>query len=102
LGHKRLVIFHRTKYNEGSVFIKSNVRACITYIAGRLITGKSSSSVYDFGQAKYINFGGSLDLQRVNVYDYDQGCHISGYFSGKVNGNSISFYDYGESTYFSI
>ena len=58
--------------------MKDNPRAIIAYIAGRLISKTDKSSVYDYYQSKYILINGSLDTNRVNVYDYDEKCHLTG------------------------
>lgn len=97
--------------------MKDNPRAVIAYIAGRLINKISKSAVYDYYQSRYISVNESIESNRVNVYDYDESCHITGYGNNgifnlyhygnshhinlKIDGNSFTGYDYGSSCHFS-
>ena len=73
--------------------MKPNVRACVAYVAGRLISKKSASSVYDYSQSKHVSVDGTVQTSNVDVDDYDRGCH----FGGSGNGKSFDLYDYGDS-----
>jgi hypothetical protein len=57
-----------------------------------LISGRRTSTVYDYASGQYFNIGGSISAQRVNVYDYQRGVHIGGH----GNGARFSLYDYGD------
>lgn len=93
--------------------MNNNTRACIALIAVGLISGKKSSSVYDYSQSKHISISGNVDGNNVNIYDHDRSCHVTGtpgnlYDHGnsahiqlKINGNQISGYDYDSSSHFS-
>ena len=93
--------------------MKSHVRRAIAYIAGRVISGNPSSSIYDYGTSQYTSMSGSVDESHVSVYDYDKSCHISGSLSSlyhygesqhvslKLDGTKFSGYDYGTSSHFS-
>ena len=90
-----------------------NTRACIAYVAGKLISGSGSSSVYDYSRSRHISISGSVDASHVGVYDHDRGCHFSGslpnlydygrsaHISLNINGNQFSGYDHGDSHHFS-
>lgn len=78
--------------------MKPNPRACIAYIAGCLIANKKSSHVYDYFQSKYISIGGDIDRQTVNVFDYEQGC----YLSGEGNDGRYSLFHYGDGNYIDL
>lgn len=90
-----------------------NTRACVAFVAAKLISGGGSSSVYDYSQSRHISIGGSVDQDQVAVYDYDRGCHFSGtppglydygrgvHVSLNINGNQFSGYDYGDGHHFS-
>lgn len=96
--------------------MKQNSRASIAYIAARIISHKRASSVYDYSLSRHLSIDGSID-NNINVYDYVQGCHISGsgisgnydlYHYGdkhhinlKINGNEFEGYDYGSSCHYS-
>ena len=41
--------------------MNKETRVTIAYIAGNLISNKQSSSIYDYGQAKYINISGEIN-----------------------------------------
>src|SRR2546425_12638848 len=72
--------------------MKSNLRACVAFIAGCITSGKRSSSVYDYSRGGYINISGSVDRRGVQIFDHDQGCH----FSGSGNGKQYSLHHYGD------
>lgn len=88
-------------------------RACVAYVAGRVISGSGGSHVYDYSQSKHISIGGSINGNSVGVYDYDRGCHFSGtlpqlydygtsaHVSIQVNGTQLTGYDYGSGHHFS-
>ncbi len=88
-------------------------RRALAYIAGKLASGSSTSSVYDYAASQYFSIGGTVTPQRVSIYDYSLGCYItgtlpslyhygnSGYLSLKMNGEQFSGYDYHTGSYFS-
>jgi len=89
----------------------------VAYVAGRLVSGKESSSVYDFAEKDYTSLGGSISPSSVNVFDYTHNCNFSGggdghalvlfhfgvsnYVSLKVQGDRFSSYDYDSASRFS-
>lgn len=73
--------------------MNESVRRSVAYIAGRAITGRRASSIYDYSSSKYVNFSGEVSDQRVSVYDFDASCHISG---SKAR-DRFSLYHYGTS-----
>lgn len=90
-----------------------STRACVAYVAGRLISGRQSSHVYDHSQSRHVSIGGSVSGSRVSVYDYDRGCHFGGsvgslydygpgaHISLSVDGNRFRGYDYGDGCHYS-
>jgi hypothetical protein len=72
--------------------MKANPRAAVAYIAGRFISGKHSTAVYDYALGKHISFSGTVQDGQVNAYDHDQGCSIS----GSVRGGHMALYHYGD------
>jgi hypothetical protein len=47
--------------------MKSNLRACVAFVAGSLLSGKRASSVYDYSRNGYINISGSVDRHSVQI-----------------------------------
>lgn len=97
--------------------MKNNTRAAVAYIAGRIILEVKVSTVYYHSRTKLINIDGEIDGRKVDVFDYDAGCYISGnyrnrkydlyhfgenhYIDLKIKGNTFEGYDYEEAKYFS-
>lgn len=55
-----------------------NIRACIAYIAARLISGSGGARVYDHSQSKYIDINGAVSGSRINIYDNERKSHLRG------------------------
>jgi hypothetical protein len=70
-----------------------NTRACIAYVAGRLISKKEASSVTDFDRGKILIVDGEVQENKVEIYDFDSKCN----FCGEGKGNTWNLYDYGGS-----
>jgi len=75
-----------------------NSRAVIAYIAGRLVTGFHSNSVFDYSQSKYLQITGTVAAGIVQVFDYEDQANISG--SG--NGTNFSLFHYGEGSHITL
>ena len=76
--------------------MNNHTRAAVAYIAGRLVSGKHASCVYDYSQRRYVSIGGNVDRTHVGAFDYQRGAHVSG--SG--DGTSFNLYDYGDREHF--
>ena len=93
--------------------MKHHTRRAIAYIAGSLITNSKKNSIFDYSNSSYNNFSNSSSGKNVAVFDYVQGCHISGnlptifhygdnhHISLNLEGNKFKGFDYGESCHFS-
>ena len=68
-------------------------RRAIAYITGRLIAKPNATAVFDYGGHGFTSFSGDVDADRVNVYDYERGCFVS----GDSRNRGFSLYDYGTS-----
>lgn len=90
-----------------------NTRACVAFVAAKLISGGGSSSVYDYSQSKHVSIGGSVTRSGVSIYDYERRCHFGGspsslydygrraHISLNINGRQFTGYDYGDGHHFS-
>ena len=100
-------------WRVGCCEMREHVRASIAYIAGKLISGSESGSVFDYATSRYIQFSGTVSEENVSIYDYSRSCYISGapqnlyhygdshYVSLTIDGQSFKGFDYGTNTYFS-
>jgi hypothetical protein len=66
-------------------------RTGIAFIAGRIITGLDTLSIYDHLQAKSVSFEGSITPTFINIFDCDRGC----YTAGQAEENAFYLYDFG-------
>lgn len=71
-----------------------NTRACIAYIAARLISGSGGATVYDHSRSKYLNVSGSVSKSQINLYDHERKSHL--------RGTVANFYDGDEGAHLSI
>jgi hypothetical protein len=97
--------------------MNANVRACIAYVAGRGISGRQSSGIFDFSQSKQIAMTGLVTAERIDVYDEVQHRHLLGNGDGskyslhydgdpnpvtlEIRNGSFKGCDYGSSFHFS-
>ncbi|CAN5784335.1 hypothetical protein BH18ACI4_BH18ACI4_19640 [soil metagenome] len=78
--------------------LKSSTRADIAYIAARIISASSSTSIYDYSRNKYVQFSGPVSTKHVNVFDYDESCYVT----GNGNGSKLSLFHYGNSNFIDL
>lgn len=71
--------------------MQPKLRTTIAYIAGRIITGLDTSSIYDHFQAKSVKFEGSVTPHFVKIFNCDRNCHTS----GPGEENVFDLYDFG-------
>lgn len=91
--------FGRIRQSTGrGKLMKPYVRAAVAYVAGRAISRRGSSSVYDYSASGHRSISGSVTEGGVSVYDHTECCH----FSGSGNGSSYRLYHYGESAHVSL
>lgn len=69
-------------------------RADIAYIAGRLISRRQASSVFDYTKAKYVIISGTVNDNNISIFDHNRSCHIAG--------NVSSLFDYGRGAHLSL
>ncbi len=62
--------------------MNANVRACIAYAAGRGVSGRQFSGVYDYSQSKRIAMSGSITSDRIDIYNEAQNRHLQGSSDG--------------------
>jgi hypothetical protein len=71
--------------------MQPKLRPTIAFIAGRIITGLNTLSIYDHLQSKSVSFEGSISPTYVNIFSSDRGC----YTAGPREENALGLYDYG-------
>ena len=71
--------------------MQPKLRTTIAYIAGRIITGLDTSSVYDHLQSKSVSFEASIGPSYVKIFNSDRGC----YTAGHREENILDLYDFG-------
>lgn len=71
--------------------MQPKLRTTIAFIAGRLITGLDTTSIYDHLQAKSVTFDGSVTPSFIKIFSNDRGC----YTAGPGEENVFDLYDYG-------
>jgi hypothetical protein len=86
-------------------------KRAVSYIAGRLISGSNSCSVFDPIHSAYFNYSGTV-FNNINIYDYTRSSYLTGdsnsiydygtgqYISLKIQGHQFSGYDYETCCYF--
>jgi hypothetical protein len=58
--------------------MRPHTRRAVAYIAGRLVSGREATAVYDYSERRYVHFSGEVSEDAANVYDYEERCHIGG------------------------
>jgi hypothetical protein len=53
--------------------MQPKLRTTIAYIAGRIITGLDTSSIYDHLQSKSVSFEGTITPSFVNIFNNERG-----------------------------
>jgi hypothetical protein len=68
--------------------VNANLRACVAYAAGRGISGKQFSGVFDYSRSKQIGMSGLITVDHIDIYDEAENCH----FSGNSDGSRYSLF----------
>jgi hypothetical protein len=71
--------------------MQPKLRTTIAFIAGRIITGLDTSSIYDHLQSKTVSFEGTISPTFINIFSNDRGC----YTAGPGEENIFDLYDFG-------
>jgi hypothetical protein len=71
--------------------MQPKLRPTIAYIAGRIITGLDTFSIYDHLQSKSVSFEGTISPSFINIFSNDRGC----YTAGPREENILDLYDFG-------
>lgn len=75
--------------------MKSESRAAMAYIVGRLLTGKNATAVFDYSRSVHVSFSGYVRVGTVQVYDYE----TRGYISGSGSEFSLGLFDYSRNSH---
>jgi len=97
--------------------VNASLRACVAYAAGRGISGKEFSGLFDYSQSRHITMRGSITVDHIDIYDEAEKCHLEGdstgsqyslYYNGnpqpvtlQIRGNNFRGCDQGSSFGFS-
>ncbi len=71
--------------------MQPKLRTTIAYIAGRVITGLDTLSIYDHLQDKTVRFEASVTASYIKIFNTDRGC----YTAGPREENVFDLYDFG-------
>lgn len=71
--------------------MQPKLRTTIAFIAGRIITGMETLSIYDHLQSKSVIFEGYIKPNFINIFNSDRGC----YTAGPREENNLDLYDFG-------
>lgn len=77
--------------------MKDETRRAVALIAGNLISGNQSGTVFDQGARRYFNFSAQIGSS-ISVFDYTRQCFLTGTGSGP----SYSLYDYGNRKFINL
>jgi hypothetical protein len=92
--------------------LNPNTRGCVAAIAAGLCGFSKVAALYDQSASKNLNIGGSVSADKIDVYDFDRSCHVSGtldnlfdygnkaHINLEINGDSFSGYDYASKFHF--
>jgi len=78
--------------------MKAPTRRAIAYIAGRLLTGRDASSVFDVETADMFMFSGTVSATDINVFDVDRG----GFVIGSPTSGEFSLCDLDDSSFLTL
>jgi hypothetical protein len=97
----------------GDGLMDEHSRARIAYVAGRIITNRNASSIFDYTRGRYKLMSGRADSASVSVFDHERGSHLTGsgtsffdhekgfHISLHITGNKFSGFDYESSSHYS-
>lgn len=78
--------------------MNAGVRACIAYAAGRGVSGREFSGVYDYSQSKQLAITGSVTPDHIDICDETGRCHLT----GDSNGSRYSLFYTGDPQPFTL
>ena len=71
--------------------MQPKLRPTIAFIAGRIITGLDTLTIYDHLQSTSVSFEGTISPSFINIFSNDRGC----YTAGPREENICDLYDFG-------
>ncbi len=78
--------------------MQQGVRACVAYIAGRLISRLEAATIFDASQSKHLVISGGVNAGLINIHDYARDCLMS----GTGEGASYRLYDHGAAQHLTL
>jgi len=102
---------------ERGNIVNADLRACVAYAAGRGVSGRQLSGIFDYSRSKQIAMSGSITADHIDIYDEVGNCHFFGnsdglryslFYNGnpqpvtlEIRDNNFRGCDYGSSFHFS-
>jgi hypothetical protein len=92
--------------------LNRHTRTCIAYVAGIIISGIKTTSIYDYERSRHLNFSGTISEPIVQIYDYERSCNFGGRLPSlfdygrnvdillQIDKTSFGGYDYGADEHF--
>ncbi len=71
--------------------MEAHTRACVAYVAARLVSGQDASEIFDQSSATSMRISGTVQADRIDVLDHQRGCQ----FAGSGDGKTFDLVDHG-------
>ena len=62
--------------------MNADLRACVAYTAGRGVSGKNFSLMFDCSRSRQLSMTGLVTSDHIDVYDDNQNQHLAGNSNG--------------------
>lgn len=82
--------------------MNEQTRRVISYIVARLSSGRVSNTLYDYQTNSYFNFSGIVDAERVSIFDYDESNYVTGNGMSTTSGLSYNLFNYAKGSHIQL
>jgi hypothetical protein len=73
--------------------MKDHTRRAVAFVAA-IESGRRAAALFDYSEGRYFNFGATIRASGVSVFDYENGCYITG--------TARSLFHYGNGRYITL